>query len=104
MSAAEPFPKGPYTVGMIGDVVRILDRNRNDVMTQPGGPERLVACANPLAKVFFPQAHVETTDEYIKRLEGLRKAAWARAQELEAELAALRPATPSEDRTAPEAA
>lgn len=81
-------PKGPFHIGQIGTVTRILDGRGRDVMTMPGGPERLVECANALRKVFFPEAHVEATDEYVKRLEALRKAAWARAEELEANAAA----------------
>lgn len=86
--APAPFPKGPYTVGVIGTVPRILDRKGRDVMTMPGGMERLVACANALQHVWFPQAHVEASDAHCKRVEQLRKDAWARVQELEAQLAA----------------
>jgi hypothetical protein len=85
--SASSFPKGPYTVGKIGEVTRILDAKGNDLMTLPGGPERLVACANALSEVWFPENHVKATDEYVKRLEQLRKDAWARVQELEAKLA-----------------
>lgn len=85
---AQPFPKGPYTIGAIGDVARILDAKGNDVMLERGGMQRLVECANALSKVWNPENHVSTTDEYLPRLEGLRKVAWARAELLEAYIAA----------------
>lgn len=81
---AQPFPKGPYSVGAIGDVARILDAKGNDVMLERNGMQRLVECANALSKVWNPENHVNTTDEYLPRLEGLRKDAWTRAQALEA--------------------
>jgi hypothetical protein len=84
---AQPFPKGPYTIGMIGDVARILDANGNDVMLERNGMQRLVERANALSKVWHPENHVAATDDYLTRLEQLRKDAWARAQELQAELA-----------------
>ncbi len=83
MSAIKQFPIGLYHVGKIGEVTRILDAKGRDVMTLPGGPERIVECCNALRSVFFPEAHVAETDAYIKRLESLRKAAWERVQELE---------------------
>lgn len=85
---SQPWPKGPYTVGIIGDVARILDARGNDVMLERAGMQRLVDCANALSKVWNPENHVSTTDEYLPRLEGLRKVAWARAELLEAHLAA----------------
>jgi hypothetical protein len=81
------FPQGVYSVGKIGEVTRVLDAKGRDVMTMPGGPERLVECCNALRHVWFPAAHVNATDEQIKKLEALRKAAWARVQELEKAIA-----------------
>ena len=80
------MPRTPYSIGVIGSVPRILDARGNDVLNEDGGMERLVECANALRKVHFPAAHVEATDEYVKRLEELRTAAWNRAESLDAEL------------------
>lgn len=46
--------------------------------------ERLVECWNACRHLYSPSAHIEATDEYVKRLEGLRKDAVARVTELEA--------------------
>lgn len=81
---SQPFPKGPYTIGVLGDVARILDAKGNDVMLERNGMQRLVECANALSKVWNPENHVAATDDYLPRLEQLRKDAWARAQTLEA--------------------
>ena len=84
MSEAKTYPKGRYHVGQIGEVTRILDSKGRDVMTLPGGPERLVECANALRDVFFPENHVSATEEYVKRLETLRKDLQRRVAEMEA--------------------
>ncbi len=83
------FLRGRVSVGKIGEVVRILDAKGNDVMTMKGGPERLVECANALTGIWFPENHVTATDDYVKRLETLRKEAWERAQKAEALLAEM---------------
>lgn len=79
-------PRSPYSVQRDEETgaVRILDAKGNDVLSQENGAERLVECANALAKVWYPQAHVFALEERCERLEGYRKAAVARAQELEA--------------------
>lgn len=75
---------------MIGDVARILDAKGNDVMLERNGMKRLLECANAITdNVWHPENHVSTLEEYAKRLEQLRKDAWARAQQAEAELARL---------------
>ncbi|MBN7764096.1 hypothetical protein JYP52_23445 [Nitratireductor aquibiodomus] len=84
MTEAKTYPKGRYHVGQIGEVIRILDSKGRDVMTLPGGPERLVECANALRDVFFPENHVSATEEYVKRLETLRKDLQRRVAEMEA--------------------
>lgn len=83
-SPLPPCPKGPYVV-LRGDdgQVWITDAKGNSVLDEPGGAERLVECANALAKVWYPQAHVSALEERCERLEGYRKAAVARTQELE---------------------
>lgn len=85
-SLKQPFPKGPYTVDKIGEVARILDKNGNDVLLEPGGMIRLVECANALATVWNPLNHVPATEDYVKRLVQLREEAWATAQDLQAQI------------------
>jgi len=76
-----PHPKGPFHVGKIGEVTRVLDEKGRDVMTLPGGPERLAACANSIRNdVWFPENHVSALERDVKRLEELRKSAWATHQ------------------------
>lgn len=43
---------------------------------------RLVECWNACRKIHYPASHLEATDEYVARLETLRKEAWATAVEL----------------------
>lgn len=79
----KPLPE--ISVQVIGTIPRLVDAKGNDIMRAEGGPERLVECWNALRKIAFPEAHVTATDEYCERLEGLRKEAWARVRELEAQ-------------------
>lgn len=44
--------------------------------------QRLVDCWNACRKVYSPAAHIEATNEYVERIEKLRKEAWSRAVEL----------------------
>lgn len=55
------------------------------VMTDVASIQRLVDCWNACRKIAFPVAHIGATDETVQRLEGLRRAAWARAVELGAQ-------------------
>jgi hypothetical protein len=74
----EPHPKGPFSIGMIGDVPRVLDAKGRDVMRLTGGMERLVECANAIRHdVWFPVAHVAGLERDVVRLEQLRKDALA---------------------------
>jgi hypothetical protein len=50
---------------------------------------RFADCWNALRKVAFPEAHINASEEYIGRLERLRKDAVSRSQELEAHIRAL---------------
>lgn len=59
-------------------VVVVVQRSTEDV-------QRLVDCWNACRKLHSPAAHIAATDEYVERLEKLRKDAWARVAELEAE-------------------
>ena len=81
----KPFPE--ISAVMIGDVPRLIDARGNDVTLTMEGCERLAACWNACRKLYSPAAHITASDERNDRLEVLRKAAWARATELEAELA-----------------
>lgn len=87
-----PCPKGPYTVSFDEETgtTQILDATGYDVLALENGAQRLVDCANAMPKVFFPAAHVNALEDRVERLEQLRKDAWARVKELEAEIAQLR--------------
>lgn len=76
-------PRPEISVQIIGIVPRLLDAKGNDIMRTEGGPEMLAECWNALRKFYAPAAHVDATEEQVKRLEELRKAAWARVKELE---------------------
>jgi len=52
--------------------------------------ERVVICWNACRSIAFPPAHINGLQDRVERLEKLRRDAWERAQELEAELAQLR--------------
>jgi hypothetical protein len=80
----QPWPKGPYTIGRIGEVVRILDANGNDVMCDPEGIARLVECANACADMHFPANAIPAMKAWAERTEQLRRDAWSRAQQLQA--------------------
>lgn len=54
----------------------IVQRDLQDV-------QRLVDCWNACRKLHSPASHIAATDEYVERLEQLRKAACARVAELE---------------------
>lgn len=62
-----------------GDVVLI------DVFCDGEAVSRFIECWNALRHVAFPAAHVKALEDRVERLEQLRKEAWSRAQELEAE-------------------
>lgn len=81
-----PWPKGPYVIGTIGDVVRILDATGNDVLRDPEGIARLVECANACnsALMWFPESAIPALKEAYERMAERRSEAWARAQELQA--------------------
>lgn len=53
--------------------------------------QRLVDCWNACRKIFAPAAHIEATDDYVTRLEGLRKEAVARLEQVEAGSVAAAP-------------
>lgn len=49
---------------------------------------RFCDCWNACRKIAFPDAHIKASDEYAARVEQLRKDAWSRVQELEAQVRA----------------
>lgn len=108
MSAFKPYPE--LAIDMRDDgVARVIATNAGtDVLVvlegDPATLERMVECWNALRKIAFPAAHISATDEYCERVERLRKEAWARVQELEANLItnSLRCSSPATD-TADEA-
>jgi hypothetical protein len=95
MSAFKPY--GEISAITIGDVPRLIDSKGNDVSLTMEGCERLAACWNACRKLYNPANHIEATDEYVKRLETLRRDAWARAQEAEAKLASIATPTPAHE-------
>lgn len=62
---------------MIGDVPRIIDARGNDVTRTLEGCERVAEIWNALRHVAFPENHLNATEDYVKRLEQLRKDAVA---------------------------
>jgi hypothetical protein len=94
----KPLPE--ISAVMIGDVPRLIDAKGNDVSLTMEGCERLAACWNACRKLYAPGNHIEATDEYVKRLEQLRKDAWARAERLQARPDALAPTPAQEGRAA----
>lgn len=83
MSAFKPYPEmfvadgqteGLYRIQTARGVVIIAGhfRSREDA-------QRLADCWNSVRHIAFPLAHIPSTEEYITRLEALRKEAVARA-------------------------
>jgi hypothetical protein len=62
------YPGSPYSIGKIGEVDRILDKDGNDVAATMEGMERLVECANSMQYIHKPENHVPATEEYIRKL------------------------------------
>lgn len=87
MSGFKPFPE--ISAVIIGEVPRLIDAKGNDITLTIEGCERLAACWNACRKLYNPAGHIEATDEYVKRLEQLRKDAWARAEALQAQVDAI---------------
>lgn len=81
MTAFKPFPEltledgnddGLYRVQRLNGHVIIAGHFANRSLA-----ERLVDCWNACRKLYSPAAHIEATDDYVKRLEQLRKDALA---------------------------
>lgn len=97
MTIFKPYPEVRAVSGQIDGLWRI-ETNTGRVLAAGHfqsklEAERFAECWNACRKLAFPSAHIEAIDGRVTRLEQLRKEAWARAQELEAELAALRKAS-----------
>lgn len=92
MSGFKPYPEVSLEIDEDSSAMRIADSNGETLVTDIRGDaatlERFVACWNACRKLYAPANHIEITEEYVKRLEWLRKDAWAMAQEAEAKLAA----------------
>lgn len=89
MSAFKPFPELVVEKREEG-VARVATTNGSEVLIVIEGDEvvldRMVNCWNACRKLYNPAGHIEATDEYVKRLEQLRKDAWARAETLQAQV------------------
>lgn len=83
----KPFPEVSVEPGMIDGIFAI--KTARNVLAygkfkSAEDAQRFADCWNACRKLAFPSAHIEETGEYVKRLEQLRKDAWARVVELEA--------------------
>lgn len=80
------------TVSPEDGFVRVMTVSGEDFMVSVAGSketiERFVECWNACRKIAFPYAHIKASDEYAARVEQLRKDAWSRVQELEAQVRA----------------
>jgi hypothetical protein len=86
MSAFQPFPKLSVDIREDG-VARIVSSKGDDVLIVLEGDravlDRMVECWNALRSIYQPENHLAATEDYVKRLEVLRKEAWARVRELD---------------------
>ncbi|WP_027685088.1 hypothetical protein [Rhizobium leguminosarum] len=93
MSEFKPYPELVLDTSD-ESVTRITTKGGNDVLVaidvRPEDMERFLVCWNACRKIAFPAAHIDATDEYAKRVEQLRKDAWARAEVLQSELDQLK--------------
>jgi len=94
MSVFKFYPEVSVVDGSVDGLFRI-ETNSGRVMVGAHFKHRLDAERfanrwNACRKVAFPEAHIMALEDYAKRVEQLRKDAWARVQELETELAQMR--------------
>ena len=94
MTIFKAYPEVSAVAGQIDGLYRI-ETNTGRVLASGHFQSRLEAdrfaeCWNACRKLAFPSAHVEAIEDRVTRLEQLRKEAWARAQELDAEVTQLR--------------
>jgi hypothetical protein len=102
MSAFKPYPEVSLEVSDESSAMRIVNSKGETLVTDTtcdtATLERIVDCWNACRKLYSPANHIEATDEYVKRLETLRRDAWARAETLQAQI----DATPTPEHTAQE--
>lgn len=82
----KPYPELVIDRDEDGTCDRITTKGGSDVFVIVANRsleelERLVECWNALRKIAFPTAHLDATEEYVKRLEKLRRDAVAATHE-----------------------
>jgi hypothetical protein len=87
MSAFRGYPELTVEVGQVDGLHRIVTKSGEVVIAgsfrNEEDAQRLVDCWNACRRLFAPANHITATDEYVARLESLRKEAWARAETAE---------------------
>lgn len=86
MSAFKSYPEATVVPGMIDGIYTIRTAKRiiaHGMFASREDADRLAECWNACRHLYAPAAHISATDEYVERLEGLRKQAVARIAELE---------------------
>lgn len=84
MTVFKGYPELSVEAGQIDGLYRIVN-SRGEVIiagtfASAEDAQRLVDCWNACRKLYSPGAHIVATDEYVTRLETLRKEAVARAE------------------------
>lgn len=86
----KPYAEARVEAGMIDGMFTIRTARHvisHGMFKSEEDAQRLADCWNACRHLYSPSAHIEATDDYVKRLEGLRKDAVARVAELEGEAA-----------------
>ena len=81
------YPEARVEDGMIDGIFTIRTSRHviaHGMFKSREDAQRIADCWNACRHLYSPAAHIEATDEYVKRLEGLRKEAVSRVAELEA--------------------
>ena len=78
----KPFPELKIDAAEYGRTIVTKGNNGASIVIDatPEDAQRLVDCWNACRHLYSPAAHITATDEYVTRLETLRKEAWARAE------------------------
>lgn len=86
MSVFKGYPEINFVEGQADGLHRIETNTGKVIIAghfdNPELGQRLVDCWNAVRKIFAPAAHIEATDDYVDRLEKLRKEAVARIEQL----------------------
>lgn len=81
--AFKPFPEVSVETNEESSAMRIVTKGGDvlvvDTNCDSSVLERIVQCWNACRRLYSPAAHIEATDDYVKRLEQLRKDALASA-------------------------